>query len=416
MRNKLKRILKATLIALCSILLIGCLVFAEFFFGLAPLSKHRGPVEVSLPELSGRYPVGRRFFDWIDPSRPDPFHKSTRRELMVTVWYPAQGNAAGRTGSYQPGDWGRWASRSQSMMMRVRVQGLWSALLYNPLPRELFADIRTHAVEDAVISSEGANFPVLLFSPGYGAMPTEYTAMLEDIASHGYVVVGINPTDFVSITVFQDGRRAVVPLWNVSLYDLEKDYPVWVQDMLFVLDQVSEQNKDPRSPLFARLDMTRVGAFGHSFGGTASAGACQADPRITAGMNLDGAPHGNRSTWKFPKPFMLVQSDKRAYRDSASEDFYNGLTTGYRAVIKGSTHHSFTDEALLPIPEDRRKALVGTIDGARMLRATSFLICTFFDAYLQDKPPSLLNDASSQFPELTIKMHLGSATNTKLAP
>jgi predicted dienelactone hydrolase len=406
MRKTLKWILKTSLIAVCFILLIGCLVFAEFFFGLAPSSKHRGAVDVSLPELSGRFPVGRRFFDWIDQSRPDPFHKSAKRELMVSVWYPAQGNAAGRTGTYLPGDWGLLAARFQSMIMRVRVQGHWSAPLYNPLPKELLAKIETHATDDALVSSDRPNFPVLLFSPGFGAMPTEYTALLEDIASHGYIVVGINPTDFVSITVFQDGRRAFAPLWNISLYELEKDYPVWVQDMLFVLDQVSGLNKDPQSPFLARLDMTRVGSFGHSFGGTASAGACHADSRIRAGMNLDGAPHGNRSTWKFPQPFMLVQSERRAYRDRASEDFYNSLSIGYRAVIQGSTHHSFTDEAMLPLPEDRRIALVGTIEGSRMVRVTSFLVRTFFDTYLQGKTPSVLNDPSSQFPELTITMHL----------
>ena len=100
----------------------------------------------------------------------------------------------------------------------------------------------------------------------FGAMATEYTAILEDIASHGYIVVAINPTDFAPVTVLETGGTVYAPAWNLSLYNLEKDYLVWVQDFLFVLNELSRENKDPQSPLFDRLDMTKVGAFGHSFG------------------------------------------------------------------------------------------------------------------------------------------------------
>jgi predicted dienelactone hydrolase len=178
---------------------------------------------------------------------------------------------------------------------------------------------------------------------------------------------------------------------------------VWVQDFLFVLNEVSQENKDPRSPFFERLDMTRVGAFGHSFGGAAAAGACHSDSRIGAGLNLDGAPHGNRSTWKFPQPFMLVQSGKRAYQDSADEELLKDLAIGYRVAIKGSTHHAFTDETMLPLPQDRRQTLVGSVPGPRMVRMTSSLVSAFFDVYLQKRPSTLLKDISSQFPEITIQ-------------
>jgi hypothetical protein len=127
-------------------------------------------------------------------------------------------------------------------------------------------------------------------------------------------------------------------------------------------------------------------------------------------MNLDGAPQGDRSTWKFRQPFLLVQSEPRAYRDSADEEFYDGLTTGYRVVIKGSTHHAFTDEAILPLPANRRKALVGSIPGPRMVRITSFLVCSFFDRYLQSKDSAILEDAHSQFPEISVSRH-NAATN-----
>jgi predicted dienelactone hydrolase len=387
------------------------LTFAEFFFGIAPSTESRIQA-VTLPELSGPYSVGRRYFDWVDESRPDPFHKSSKRELVVAVWYPAQTIGPVQAGPYLPGN-SDLLARVHSMMMRVRVQSFWAALLHNPLPKEFFAEINTHAVDNAASSSQSPRFPVLLFSPGFSATPTEYTAVLEDITSHGYIVVAITPTDFVPVTIFENGRRAYLPAWDPSLYDLESDYPVWVRDMTFVLNKVSEQNEDPHSPFFGHLDMARVGAFGHSFGGAASAGACHSDARIKAGMNLDGTPFGDRSTWKFPQPFMLVESD-RPYRNRAAEEFYQGLMNGYRVVIKGSTHHGFMDEAILPLPDDRREILVGSIAGPRMVQITSFLVRAFFDTYLQSKPSTSLNGISTEFPEITMSMH--TATTAKVAP
>jgi predicted dienelactone hydrolase len=390
------------------------LVFTEFYFGLALMPAPHSQGSLTLPELTGPFPVGRRYLDWVDRSRRDPFHPSRPRELVISVWYPAQANSSMQKGAYLPGPRGVEAARLQSMLMRVRSQGLGSALLRNPLPREFFLGITTRAVEDAPIAIAQPVFPVLLFMPGYGAMPTEYTALLEDIASHGYIVFGITPAGFVPVTVFDDGRKIHAPLWNLSLYQLEKVFPVWVQDSRFVLDQVSEQNKDPQSPFFGHIDMSRVGVLGHSFGGAASAAACHSDARFRAGMNLDGPPpFEDRSAWKFPQPFMLVQSARNAYRSRAGEDFYKGLTNGYRVVIKGSTHHAFTDEILLPLPQARRESLVGTISGPRMVRMTSFLVSAFFDAYLQAQPSAVL-DPSSQFPEILMESHL--AVGASVAP
>ena len=403
MKHTLKRIAKISFIAVAIFVLIAGLVFAEFFFGVA-LPEYRVSAPISLPPLSGRYPVGRRFLEWVDESRSDPVRKSANRELVVSVWYPAQTTDADQTGMYLPGVLGLETARFQQMLLRVRVQSFWSALLRNPLPRDTFFGIKTHVVDNAAISSENSTFPVLLFSPGFSAVPSEYTALLEDVASHGYVVVAIYPTDFVPVVVFKDGRSVYASPWNRSLYNLEKDYSIWVRDMLSVLNRVSHENSDPQSPLFARLEMARVGAFGHSFGGAAAAGACHSDSRIGAGLNLDGEPQGDRSAWRLRQPFMLVESDGRNYKDGPWQDFYEGLSIGYRVVIKGSTHHAFTDETMFPLPENQRKrALVGNIPGSRMVRMTSSLICAFFDIYLQNRPAALLKDVSARFSEITIQ-------------
>ncbi len=95
--------------------------------------------------------------------------------------------------------------------MRIRSGPLGSAVFHSPLSAHSIQRIRIHAVDDAPISvpppDRSDGFPVLLFSPGLGKVPTDYAAVIEDIVSHGYVVVGVNPTDFVYTTVFADGRK-----------------------------------------------------------------------------------------------------------------------------------------------------------------------------------------------------------------
>jgi hypothetical protein len=79
------RIFKISFAVAAALAIVGCVVFAELFFGIALSAGSRGRADVSLPDLSGNYIVEKRFLDWIDRSRPDPFHRSVKRELVVSV-------------------------------------------------------------------------------------------------------------------------------------------------------------------------------------------------------------------------------------------------------------------------------------------------------------------------------------------
>src|SRR5687768_12958305 len=49
-----------------------------------------------LPSPTGAFGVGRVTFHWIDGSRAEPLAKGRHRELMVDVWYPAEGRTGPR--------------------------------------------------------------------------------------------------------------------------------------------------------------------------------------------------------------------------------------------------------------------------------------------------------------------------------
>jgi hypothetical protein len=64
---------------------------------------------------------------------------------------------------------------------------------------------QTGVVEDAPIAPCKQRFPLLLFSHGWGNPTFLYTAELEDIVSHGYIVVAVDHPYDTAYMLFPDG-------------------------------------------------------------------------------------------------------------------------------------------------------------------------------------------------------------------
>lgn len=74
---------------------------------------------------------------------------------------------------------------------------------------------------DATVVKDTNPFPVLIFSPGNGTNIEFYTSLASEIASHRYIVIGVNhPYDLPAVELAR-GR-----------------IEVRTADLLFVLDQV----------------------------------------------------------------------------------------------------------------------------------------------------------------------------------
>ena len=73
-------------------------------------------------------------------------------------------------------------------------------------------------------------------------------------------------------------------------------------DVVFMLDVIAAaQNGGKRAspnPLWQRVDLSRIGVFGHSFGGATGIMALDSDPRIRAAVVLDG--------WMVPVPESVI--------------------------------------------------------------------------------------------------------------
>jgi hypothetical protein len=238
---------------------------------------------VVLPAPTGSHPTGRTSFHWVDTSREELETSAAgdRRELMVHLFYPADGTAAGDPPPYVPDADAMRAAWNDAQMARLLT-------------------IRPYSRDKAIVSKGGERYPVLIFVPGGGMKALTYHALLEDLASHGWVVTAVDPPFNARAIRFPDGRVLgdLLPAergWPQprSPEDNQRVYRErvvhWSRDVSFVIDQLTALDRGP-GPFAGRLDLRRgVGVFGHSRGGQAAATARILDTRVRGAVNLDGA-------------------------------------------------------------------------------------------------------------------------------
>jgi dienelactone hydrolase len=294
------------------------------------------------------------------------------------------------------------------------------------LTRDL-SKVHAHSVRDADMSPQQRSYPVVIMRAGASAEMWNYSTLAEDLASHGYVVVGFDAPYRTYAVVFSDGRvMRRTPENNPELCEgqdlarqascVNRVMTAWTADIAFVLDRLGRLNTSDASGKFeGRIDMTRVGVFGHSFGGATAAQFCHDDSRCKAGIDVDGQPFGSVVQAGLHQPFMFLLGDH--HRESGPESaqimanirsIYDRLPPDGRLLIhiRGANHFLFSDDgALLKshiVTRTLRALGVVGIDGRRQLAVTAYCVHSFFDAYLKETSVSRLNISSPLYPEIQV--------------
>jgi dienelactone hydrolase len=283
---------------------------------------------------------------------------------------------------------------------------------------------------------------VLVLSPS-GFPPLLLSTLAEELASHGYVVVGVNHTYETTVTAFNDGR--VVPVNPVATAGAlgpqtgshEDVFAARARvcmnkaaDLAFVGDQIHDLTADASGRFGGRLDVTRVGALGHSFGGNAALEWCRADPRCRAAVNLDGALWTEVGKVGLERPALQVLAEHHEF-DVPPEDavkmgmapstewfvaekaitfdgwraLHERAQPGYTVRVAGATHLSFMDIPCLPQQSGGAAAAMlaaTTIDADRMWRVTSDVVLAFFARYFDGADGPLLDRPDPAHPELAL--------------
>jgi predicted dienelactone hydrolase len=369
--------------------------------------------EIVLPTPTGPYRVGRASFHRIDTSRPEPFTEdpSDHREVLFQIWYPAEATG-GTVAPYLD-------SLPDDEVFHYSFVGM-----------ERLMKTRSHAFTGVKVSGARKRYPVIVFSHGLGRVSAHYTAFLENLASHGYIVVGVDSPFFSSALKMPDGRI----IQNKSQRNQRQGARVeeavtQAQDLIFVLNELERLNKkDTEVGLAGRFDLRHIGVFGHSRGGFTAPHACLLDSRFRACLNLDGYPLTPAVTEKgIRQPYMHVEEiapwlqnpptdeelrNANQTREDANrqaleverrrEQTFSKMSSGvYVVTVKGAMHNSFSDMPFIA-PERYRNI---EINAARALTITNAYVLAFFDRYLRGRRQPLLEGNSADFPEVTVQIY-----------
>jgi pimeloyl-ACP methyl ester carboxylesterase len=234
-----------------------------------------------------------------------------------------------------------------------------------------------------------------------------YTALAEDLASHGYAVVGINPTGSTPV-VFPDGHVVpAMPLGAVSGMDVSAWYAsaervtnVWADDAAFVVRTLASA-----SPAVGALDFDHVAYLGHSLGGAASFEACRQDAQCGAAVDLDGTLWTEVRHTGLQAPSLAVRAAPPescdAFCVAADADFatVDGIGDSTLVRIAGSLHQNFSDVGLMWRPVGHLLAL-GPINADRMSEITRALVVSFLDEHVREASAGTFSTTASRYEEV----------------
>ena len=380
---------------------------------------------VTLAAPNGSHVVGSRSFSLTDEARDDAYFGAPgeRRELYLQVWYPGTIDAA------QPSP---------------PVRTLWQELYRGPRDPVtfLFGYLRgteTHTYQDLPLSTAGTSYPVIVFSHSLGLTAEQNTPLMEHLASHGYVVIGISHTR-MTLRVISSQGQAIFPDPNrlneaftegaandAQEFDdraanttsaaeraeivfemgeratrMNEQVAIRVADVRLVLDVIAAPAKASAelAALLERVDANRIGLLGMSVGGATIIDACKIDARCRAGVNLDGGLFGQYQRQPLSTPFLsMVSAGNKKYGEHL---LVNSTSDYYEVLVEGAGHGDFCDMTFV-MPFMKWLGANGPIEPTRAVDVVNAVSLQFFDAYLRDGPGPRFD--VQEFPELRVTMN-----------
>jgi dienelactone hydrolase len=296
----------------------------------------------------------------------------------VQLWYPAE---PGTGRARAPYDW-----RTGSLLSAER----WVA---------------TDAALDAQLATMQARYPVLLYFPGWDGKRVAYTAIVQDLASRGFIVAAIGydsagcalPSGVAASprTTEMDFSSAAAFDWTVQVADTKITRVA--SSATRVLDALADLDRsDSHERFTGRLDLSRTGAIGHSLGGAIALQIAWLDPRIKAAVDLDGwlfdaAPIG----W-IRQSFLVIGSDgnasatdrpaaagpQRRYTSILDDETERRMHAafarfgGVEVTIGASAHEDFSDAPYL----SRAAVILNRRPDGHVIRIAVDCAVTFFES------------------------------------
>ena len=390
--------------AVCAIVVLSIRAHAQQLLPNIPVAPFARP--------TGPFAVGSYDWLWVDERRSEIYTKdpSDKRKLPITVWYPAEAIAGAQPASY---------------VRRLAEFGPNS-------PLSALSAVKTHATLGAPVAKAQRKYPVLVYSHGAGWPRFSATFLTEELASHGYVVFAIDHPGLDQTVSFSDGTSFHADTLRPSPPDPKQaplvsaqqtleflnavDFPVWIADSRFVLDQIEALDQAP-GPFRGRLDLDRIGILGWSFGGATALEMLRTDPRVKAAVNHDGRLFGGVTSEPIGRPFMMFHhgGDDTLAAPPATRPTTRTIVAMSRAIdsaararatadwydvtLARTNHGHFSDLPLFLALFSDTTLLPGT----RAHAIINAYTLAFFDRYLKGQPSALLAGPAPSFSEVIFR-------------
>ena len=352
------------------------------------------------PQPSGESQIGTQSIELVDLDRLEWFTENPEdfRKIMIQVWYPTQDNQGEKELYIDYGD--------------IRIKALADKFDYKPFLFKSLKRIRTNSLKNAK-PNLSRKFPLIIFSHGLGGNRTQNTIMIEELTSHGYVVIGIEHAYDANVSIFNNGdiadyrsginyerrnnqRLTPEEFWDIRLPQLKTR----AADVSFVLDQI--ESGDFPQDIREIINLDNIGIFGHSFGGATSIYSVYSDNRIDACINLDG--------WMVVVPddiinngisqeFMYIgqeQWDEKLNYEKLNK-FIQSNNNSLKILIPGTIHYDYSDT---PHMSDAARLLKksGQLKSKNLKNVLNELILSFFNENLKNKQEQIeYYDFSSKY-------------------
>lgn len=361
----------------------------------------------SIPSPGGSFQTGTTAYEFTDNTRPEMYSgREEPRRFMVQVWYPADVPSNAKHA--------KWMTNPE-----IYAPAIASFLNLPPYFLDHLELSVSPAFLDVPPAKVDAPLPVILFSHGWQGFNAQNTGQAVELASRGYVVIALQHTYGAVVTVFPDGT--VAPNNPKALPENGEDpnYEVvarklvdqWAGDMAYTLDQFQKFNEDAESPFFGKLDLERVGVYGHSTGGGAAVEFCGTDPRCKSLLGMDPfmrpvSAEVIENGVTQPSFFMFSQGWADLV-DSRNNKLFNqfspNVSSDLGAIsIDGTRHYDFSDLPLLS-PIAPQLGLKGPLNGKRVTEIVNAYLIDFFEMTLNDKPSNLFDGSFDDFSEVKVR-------------
>jgi predicted dienelactone hydrolase len=358
----------------------------------------------SLPASNGPYQVGTRIYELTDDARKELYSgKDEPRRFQIQVWYPSEPNPSDERAPWMP--------KADIFAPAIATYIHMPSFFLDHL-----ALVKMPAYRGSKLAPTTEGYPIILFSHGWNGFNAQNTGQAIQLASHGYVVVGVQHTYGAVITIFEDGTIARNNPSALPSGAPDDEYEAaarklvdqWSGDLSHALDFMELQNTDTSSPFFGSLDLARTGVYGHSTGGGAAIQFCGSDSRCKALLGMD--PFMRPVSLQVletgvtqPAFFMFSQRWADDVNSRNNELFHRFLPNVPQTLgvisIDGTNHYDFSDLPLLS-PLAPKLGLKGPISGKRVTVIINDYLLSFFESTLKGVPTDLFAGQNQKYNEV----------------